>query len=68
MTRDKLIAMLLRMKGKRTQIQLANQLGVSTQYLGDVLAGKREPGKTILDALKLERMVMYKPVSAKEKK
>jgi transcriptional regulator with XRE-family HTH domain len=68
MTRDKLIAMLLRMKGKRTQIQLANQLGVSPQYLGDVLAGKREPGKTILDALKLERMVMYKPVSAKEKK
>ena len=68
MTRDKLIAMLLRMKGKRTQIQLANQLGVSPQYLGDVLAGKREPGKTILDALKLERMLMYKPVSAKEKK
>jgi transcriptional regulator with XRE-family HTH domain len=68
MTRDKLIAMLLRIKGKRTQLQLAEELGVSPQYIGDVLAGNREPGKKVLDALKLERVVMYKPVSAKESK
>ena len=38
---------------------LAKELGISRQYLNDVLSGYREPGKKVLDALGLERVVTY---------
>lgn len=38
----------------------AKQNGVSASYVSDVLAGRREPGKLILDALGLERVVTYR--------
>src|SRR5215471_7956242 len=34
--------------------------GVTAVYVGDVLAGKREPGPAILDALEIERLVIYR--------
>lgn len=42
-----------------SQKALAKELGVSQQYLGDVISEKREPGKKILDALKLRKVVRY---------
>ncbi len=42
-----------------TQRQVAQDLGVSTAYLSDVLAGKRNPGKKILDALGLKQRIVY---------
>lgn len=33
---------------------------VSTAYLSDVLNGRREPGKKILDILDLESVILYR--------
>lgn len=38
---------------------LAAQLRVSPQYLGDVILGRREPGKKILAAIGFERVTLY---------
>lgn len=46
-------------KQSGSQKEAAKKLGVSAQYLGDVLSGKREPGKKILDALKLRKVIKY---------
>ena len=42
-----------------SQKALAEELGVSSQYLGDVISEKREPGKKILSALKLRKVIKY---------
>lgn len=42
------------------QKQLAKELGISPQYLSDVMTGKSEPGPAILEALGYERVVLYK--------
>jgi hypothetical protein len=44
---------------KSSQAYVANELGISPQYLNDVLRRRREVGKKILDALGLERVVGY---------
>lgn len=44
------------------QAQLAEQIGVSTPFLNDVLHGKREPSGKVVEFLGLERVVMYRPV------
>lgn len=44
-----------------TQKAAAQFLGVSQQYLTDVLKGRRYPGKKILDKLGLESSVVYTP-------
>ena len=43
------------------QRALALKLGVSEQYLSDVLAMRRKPGKAITTALRLRRVRMYEP-------
>ena len=43
-----------------TQKNVADMLGISPQYLCDVVQGRREPGPKILDALHLERLVIYR--------
>lgn len=43
----------------RTQRELASDIGVSPQFLSDVLRGKREPSGAILEFLSLERIVTY---------
>jgi hypothetical protein len=40
----------------------AAKVGVSQQYICDVLLGRKEPGKKILQALGLERVVTYRLV------
>ena len=46
--------------GDGTQKAAAERMGVSQQYLSDVLNENREPGALILDALGLERVVSYR--------
>lgn len=44
-----------------TKKAAAQLLGVSQAYLGDILKGRREPGKKVLDKLGLESSVIYTP-------
>lgn len=48
----------------RTQAEVAVKLGVTTQYLSDILHNRREPGPTVLKALKLRKVVLYQRESA----
>ena len=43
-----------------TQKSLAKKLGISQQYLSDVLRGNRYPGKKLLDGLNLEKVILYR--------
>lgn len=45
-----------------SQKKVAKQLGISAQYLGDILQGRREPGEKVLKTLKLKRVVLYQDV------
>jgi hypothetical protein len=47
---------------RSNQKQVAAELGVSPQYLNDVLARGKEPGEKILKALGLRRVVRYERV------
>lgn len=58
MTEDDVRA-LLRSKAPR-QADFAKVAGISPQYVNDVLAGRRDPGKAILDALGIEKVVTYR--------
>lgn len=48
-----------------SQRALADRLGVTPAYLGDVLRGRRDPGPAILEALGLEKDVIYRSREAK---
>lgn len=43
-----------------SQRAFAQQHGISTQYVNDVLRGRREMGQKILDALGIDRIVSYR--------
>lgn len=43
-----------------SQAAYAEQLGISPQYLCDVLYDRREPGDKMLDGMGLKRIVKYK--------
>lgn len=45
---------------RHTQPQLARRLGISAQYLHDILHGRREPGESVLEFLGLEKVVIYR--------
>ena len=47
-----------------SQKAAAEHLGVSPQYLHDILAGLREPGPKILSALGYERVIRYQKTEA----
>ena len=48
-------------KGRGSQKAAAAELGVSEQHLSDVLNARREPGKKLVAALHVERVVTYRP-------
>lgn len=55
------VVMLLRRETEKTgQKAWAERAGVSPAYVNDVLHLRREPGKSICDALGLERIVKYR--------
>lgn len=56
------IAMLrARLTADFNQSALANEMGISDQYLSEILRQKRPPSERILDFLGLERVVTYRP-------
>jgi transcriptional regulator with XRE-family HTH domain len=54
------IEVLRKRLGDGTQRELAGVLGISPQYLNDILSGHREPGPKLLEGLGLERIVTYR--------
>lgn len=42
-----------------THKAFADKVGISPQYLHDILAGKRSPGKAVLKFLKLQSVTLY---------
>lgn len=56
---------IIRSKAKPTQAAWAKANGISPAYVSDVIAGRREPGQKILDALGLERVTTYRPKPSK---
>lgn len=60
MTIDGILKILrARIETEGSQMAVARNLGVSTQYLSDVLRRQREPGEKILEPLGLKRQVFY---------
>jgi hypothetical protein len=45
---------------KRTQLDLSRELGISPQFLNDILHGNREPCEKCLGYLGLEKVVIYR--------
>ena len=46
-------------KNAGSQKALAQEWGISEQYLSDILKGRREPGNKVLKQLGLRKMVIY---------
>lgn len=44
---------------KGTLTEVARELGVSVQYLHDVVKGRRKPGRKLLKAMNLRKNVEY---------
>jgi len=44
-----------------TQAILADQIGISPQFLSEILNNKRNPSKKVLDFLDQEKVVTYRP-------
>lgn len=40
----------------------AKRLGISPQYLNDIIRKRREPGDKVLKALKLKKVISYRQV------
>ena len=63
MTKDSLIKILHKMKDRHESwTRLAESLGLSAQYLQDIKDGRREPGKKLLDALGMVKVIDYQKV------
>jgi hypothetical protein len=59
-TREDIVKILKGIIKTRSQKEFAEIIGISPQYLHDVINMRREPGKKILDYLGYEKVVMYK--------
>lgn len=59
LTRDEVIEILRKKQGERTAKELADELGITPQYLSDVFLGRRDIGPSILRPLGLESEVVY---------
>jgi transcriptional regulator with XRE-family HTH domain len=61
------LTQLLRLAVERNGSQkvVASRLGISPQYLNDILRGRREPGEKVLKALGYRREVRYIPTEGR---
>jgi transcriptional regulator with XRE-family HTH domain len=46
-------------RGDRTNKELAEELGISPQHLGDLLQGNRMPGKALRRRIGIEKRVVF---------
>jgi transcriptional regulator with XRE-family HTH domain len=60
MNLDEFLEFLKQKQGDRTSKDFASQLGISPQYLSDIYNGRKDPGQSVLAALRAEREVVYK--------
>ncbi|HEY9611232.1 hypothetical protein [Allocoleopsis sp.] len=63
MNKDELISYIQSVIGSRyagLQAAFAQDNDLSAAYVNDVLRGRREPGKKILDAVGVERITVYR--------
>ena len=51
--------LLRKRQGERTQRELAEELGISPQHLGDLLQGNRMPGKALRKRIGIEKRVVF---------
>ncbi len=58
MQNDDVVQLLKKKQGERTQKEMAEDIGVSPQYIHDVLTGARTPSDKILDYLGLKREIV----------
>jgi transcriptional regulator with XRE-family HTH domain len=49
-------------RARVTQNEFARQLGISPQFLSDILKGNRSPGTAVLERLGLEKRVIYRRI------
>lgn len=59
LTKDQVIELLRKKQGDRPAKCLAEELGITPQYLSDVFLGKRDIGPAILGPLGLESQIVY---------
>jgi predicted transcriptional regulator len=58
-SRDEVIELLKKRQSDRTQKELAEELGISQQFLCDMYAGVRDPGVKVLESLGMYREWAY---------
>lgn len=51
--------LLRKRQGDKSQKELADELGISPQHLGDMLKGNRMPGKALRRRIGIEKRVTY---------
>lgn len=59
LTADDVLEMMRKQMGDRTQTAYANELGITPQYLCDILQRRRDPGPKVLSRLGLTQSVKY---------
>lgn len=58
---DPIVLLKARVDSLGTQAALAEEIGISAQYLSQILAGERDPSEKVLDYLNFEKVIMYRP-------
>jgi transcriptional regulator with XRE-family HTH domain len=62
MSKDDLIAYIRSIVDEQhqgSQLSFAKKYSISSQYVNDILHGRRDPGQKILDAIGLKKVVTY---------
>jgi hypothetical protein len=59
MLESELLPYIKKRMGSKTQRVFAAELGITPQFLNDLLHGHRSPGPLVLKALKLRKVVTY---------
>lgn len=66
LTKQQVIELMKKQQGKRAAREYAEELGISAVYLSDIYNGRRDPGRSVLEALHLERDTVYRPAAEAE--
>jgi hypothetical protein len=59
-TREEVIQMLREyVEDCGSQKEAASKIGISAQYMNDLMRGRRSPGPAVLETMKLKRVMVY---------